>query len=79
MDGSYPAVLLEEAEDLDGHPVNADLLSAILLLAVSFGATVVWLFNNGRGQGASRSLGIDRFRWFLCALEDRPFLVVFRL
>ena len=79
LDGSYLAVSLEEAEDVDGHPVKADLLTALLLLAVSFGAAVVRLFNNGRGRGAFRSLGIGRFRWFLSVLEDRSFLSVFRL
>jgi hypothetical protein len=79
LEGSYLPVPLEEAEDVDKHPVNADLLTALLLLALSFRATVVWLLTNGRGQGACRSLGIDRRRWFLSALEDRPFLGVFRL
>jgi hypothetical protein len=79
LDGSYPAVPLEEAEGVDKHPVNADLLTALVLLAVSYGAAVVWLLTNGRGRGAFRSLGIDRCGWFLCALEDRLFLVVFRL
>jgi hypothetical protein len=79
LDGSYLAASLEEAEDVDGHPVKADLLTALLLLAVSFGAAVVRLLNNGRGRGAFRSLGIGRFRWFLSVLEDRSFLSVFRL
>jgi hypothetical protein len=77
-DGSYLAFPLAEAEDKDGHPVNADLLTALLLLAVSFGATVGPL-TNGRGRGAFRSVGIDRFRWFLSALGDRPSLGVLRL
>jgi hypothetical protein len=79
LEGSYLAVPLEETEDVDKHPVNADLLTALLLLAVSFGATVVWLLTNGRGQGACRSLGIERRWWFVSALEDRSFLGVFRL
>jgi hypothetical protein len=79
LEGSYLAVPLNEAEDVDKHPVDADLLSALLLLAVSFGATFLWLLTNGRGHGACRSLGIDRRRWFVSALEARPFLGVFRL
>ena len=67
------------AEEVDEHPVNAELLSALLLLALSIWVIVVWLLTNGRGQGACRSLGIDRRRWFLSALEDRSFLGVFRL
>jgi hypothetical protein len=79
LEGSYLAVPVEEAEDVDKLPVNAEVLSALLLLAVSFGATVVWLLTNGREQGACRSLGIDRRRWFVRALEDRSFLGVFLL
>ena len=77
MDGSFPAVPLEEAEDLDGHPVNADLLSALLLLAVSFGAIVVWSLANGWWHRAFRFVGLGRS--FLSTLEDRSFLSVFRL
>jgi hypothetical protein len=79
LEGSYLAVPPEEKEEGDKHPVNADLLSALLLLACSLGATVVWLLINGRGKGTFRSLGIDRRRWFLSALEARPFWGVFRL
>jgi hypothetical protein len=79
LEGSYLAVPLNEAEEVDKYPVDADLLSALLLLALSFWATVLWLLTNGRGHGACRSLGIDRRRWFLSALEDRSFLGVFRL
>jgi hypothetical protein len=79
LEGGYLAVPAEEAEEVDKHPVNAGLLSALLLLALSFWASVVWLLTNGRGHGACRSLGIDRCRWFVRALEDRSFLGVFRL
>ena len=79
LNGSYLAVPLEEAEEVDKYPVNADPLTALLLLADSFGASVVWLLTNGRGQGAFRSSGLDRRRSFVTTLEDRPFLGVFRL
>jgi hypothetical protein len=79
LEGSYLAVALSEAEEVDKHPVNAELLSALLLLAVSFWATVVWLLINGRVKGTFRSLGIDQRRWSLSALEARPLLGVFRL
>ena len=79
LDASYLAVPPEETEEVDKHPVNADLLTALHLLAVSFGATGVWLLINGHGQGTFRSLSIDRHRWLLSALEARPFLGVFRL
>jgi hypothetical protein len=78
LEGGYLAVAPEEKEEVDKHPVNADLLTA-LLLALSFWVIVVWLLTNARGHGASRSLGIDRRRGFLRAFEDRPFLGVFRL
>ena len=47
LDGSYLAVPPEEAEDVDEGPVNADLLSALFLLALSFRATFVWSLANG--------------------------------
>jgi hypothetical protein len=79
LDAIYLAVPAEEAEEVDEHPVNAYLLTALVLLALSFWATVVWLLTNGRRQGTFHSLGIDRRRRFLTTLEDRPFLGVFRL
>jgi uncharacterized membrane protein len=79
LEGSYLAVALGEAEEVDKYPVDADLLSALLLLALSFWATVLWLLTNGRGHGSCRSLCIDRRRWVLSALWDRSFLAVFRL
>jgi hypothetical protein len=65
------------AEEVDEHPVNAELLSALLLLAVSLGAIVVRVLSNGRGQGAFRFVGLGGS--LLSALEDRSFLGVFRL
>jgi hypothetical protein len=79
LEGSYLAVPLNEAEDVDKHPVDAEFLTALLPFALCFGASVGWLLSNGRGQGACRSLGIDRRWWFVSALEDSPFLGVFRL
>ncbi len=75
----YLAVAPEEAQDADGRPVNADLLSA-LLLAVCFGATVGWLLANGRGRRAFRFVSVDHRPSFVTtALADRSFLEVFRL
>jgi hypothetical protein len=79
LDGSYLAVPLEEAEDVDAGPVSADLLSALLLLAFSFRATFVWSLANGWWHRAFRFVGLDRRWWFVSALEDGPFLGVFRL
>ena len=75
----YLAVAPEEAEDADGRPVNADLLSA-LLLAVYFGATVGWPLTNGRGRRAFRFVGVDHRPSFVTtACKDGSFLEVFRL
>ena len=69
----------EEAEgNADGPTVNADLLSA-LLLVVCFGAIVGWPLANGRGQRAFRFVGLDRRPSFASAFGDRSFLGVFRL
>ena len=77
LDPIYLAISAEEAEEVDEHPVDADLLSALLLLALSFWATLVWLLTNDRGHRAFRLVGLGR--WFLSALEHRSFLGVFRL
>jgi hypothetical protein len=79
LDGSYLAVPLEKAEDVDEGPVNADLLSALFLLALSFRATFIWSLANGWWHRAFRFVGLDRRWWCVSALEDRPFLGVFRL
>jgi hypothetical protein len=76
---AYLAVLQEEEQDTDGRPVNADLLSALLLLVVYFGAIVGWLLANGRGQRSFRFRGLDHRLSFVTSLEDRSFLGVFRL
>jgi hypothetical protein len=74
LDASCLAVSAEEAEK---HPVNAHLLSALLLVALCFWASVVWSLAHGWWHRASRSLGLGRS--FVSTLEDRPFLSVFRL
>jgi hypothetical protein len=75
----YLAVAPEEAQDADGRPVNADLLST-LLLAVCFGATVGWPLTNGQGRRTFRFVGVDQCPSFVTtACKDRSFLEVFRL
>jgi hypothetical protein len=75
----YLAVPQEEAaEDADGRPVKADLLSE-LLLVFCFGAILGWLLANGRGQRAFRFVGLDHRPSIVSALEDSSFLGVFRL
>jgi hypothetical protein len=79
LDGTYyPFALAEEADE---DPVNAGLLT-MLLLASFFGASVAWLLTNAQGQGAlcfssvgvvGGVLGSAREEYFL------PFLGMFRL
>ena len=78
-DGSYPLTLAEEAQETDSPPVNAYLLT-MLMLACSFGASVLrMLLTNARRQGAICSwIGDDR-AWLAVACEEPSFLGVFRL
>ena len=76
--GSSLSATEEYAKDADKRPVNADLLT-VLLLACFFGATVGWLLSNAPGPEASRSSSIARHPSFVFAREDAPFLGVFRL
>jgi hypothetical protein len=77
LDGAYLVAFGEEAEDADKHPLNADLLT-MLLLTVSFGLSVGWLLRNAQRQGALCSLAAVHPS-FATACEDLPFLGVFRL
>jgi hypothetical protein len=77
LSASYLAGPAEEAEDDARAPVNADLLTA-LLLAFSFGMSVGWLLANGRGQETLHSSGVARRPSFVVG-EDPPLLGVFRL
>jgi hypothetical protein len=77
--GSYPLMPAEEAQQTDRPPVNAYLLT-MLMLACFFGASVLrMLLTNALRQGAICSwIGGDR-RWLTVAHEDPSFLGVFRL
>jgi hypothetical protein len=77
LDPIYLAISAEEAEEVDDHPVNAELLSALLLLALSLWATAACSLANGCWQRAFRLVSLGRS--VLTTLEDRPFLSVFRL
>jgi hypothetical protein len=76
-DGSYLFTPAEEVQKTDERPVNAYLLT-MLLLACSFGASVGWLRTNARRWGAICSSGVDR-RSLATAPEGPSFLGVFRL
>jgi hypothetical protein len=78
FNGSYLAVYGEEIQDSGKGPVNAGLLTA-LLLAFCFGAMIGWLLANGWGQETFRSSGITGRPSFVTTRKDRPFLGVFRL
>jgi hypothetical protein len=78
LNGTFLAVPGEEAQDSGRGPVNAGLLTA-LLLAFCFGAIIGWLLANGWGQQAFLSSGITGRPSFMTTRKDRPFLGVFRL
>jgi hypothetical protein len=74
-----PLMPAEEAQRTDRLPVNAHLLT-MLVLACSFGASVLsMLLTNARRQGAICSWSGDDRRWLAVAYEEPSFLGVFRL
>jgi hypothetical protein len=78
-DGSYPLTPAEEVQQTDRPPVNASLLT-MLVLACSFGASVLrTLLTNARKQGAICSWSGDHHPWLAVAYEEPSFLGVFRL
>ena len=77
LDGTYLIAPGEEAEDADKHPLNAELLTMLLLVGC-FGLSVGWLLRNAQRQGALCSLAGVRSS-FATICEDLPFLGVFRL
>jgi hypothetical protein len=78
-DRSYPLMPAEEAQQTDSLPVNAHLLT-MLMLACSFGASVLrMLLTNPRRRGAICSWSGDDRGWLSVAYEDPSFLGVFRL
>ena len=77
LDGTYLVALGDEAEDGEKSPLNAELLT-MLLLALSFGLSFGCLLRNAQRQGALCSLAGVRSS-FATICEDLPFLGVFRL
>jgi hypothetical protein len=78
-DASYPLTPAEEAQQSDNNPVNAYLLT-MLLLAYSIGTSVLRvLLTNARRQGATCSWSGDDRPWLTVAHEAPCFLGVFRL
>jgi len=77
-DGSYPITPAEELQETDKHPVNASLLS-MLLLSLSIGASVLWMLTSDRRRAAACFWGVDDRPLLAVAYEGSSFLGVFRL
>jgi hypothetical protein len=79
-DGSYPLATVEDLQETDKGPVNASVLTMLVLALVYFGACVGWLFmTNARRQGVMCCSLVDD-RWWLATVPEGPsFLGVFRL
>jgi hypothetical protein len=78
LDGSYYP--FAQAEEADEEPVNAELLTMLLLAVSFFGATTRWLLPNAQGQGVLcfSSFGVGEVLG-RAREEYLPFLGVFRL
>jgi hypothetical protein len=77
-EGSYLITTVEEVQERDRHPVNASLLT-MLMLTLSFGASVLWTATNGRRRRVACLWGGDDRGWLALAWEGPSFLGVFRL
>jgi hypothetical protein len=78
-DRSCPLTSAGEVQETDRYPVNAYLLT-MLLLACSFGASVLrMLLTNARKQGAICFWSGDDRPWLAVAYGEPSFLGVFRL
>jgi hypothetical protein len=79
-DGSYPLAPAEDLQETDKGPVNASLLTMLLLALVYFGACIGWLFmTNARRHGVMCFSLVDDRPWLAVAHEDPSFLRVFLL
>ena len=80
-DGNYPLTLAEEVQQTERHPVNASLLTMLLVVTVaSFAASVLlFLATNARRQGAIRSWVLEDRTWPNTGDERLSFLGLFRL
>jgi len=82
-DGSYPLTPAEEAQERDKRPINAFLLTMLVLVTVaSFGASVLSLLTmNSRTKrwGAICPWEVEVLPWLAATLEKPSFLGVFRL
>jgi hypothetical protein len=75
---SYPLTPAEEVHRTDKGPVNAYFLTMVVL-ALSFGPSVLSMATNDRRRAASCLWGVEDRRWLAVAHEGPSFLGVFRL
>ena len=80
-DGSYLLMPAEELQETDTLPVNAYLLTMLVLALASLGTSVGWLLmTNARRRGALVCSVVDDDRGWLAVIpESLSFLGVFRL
>jgi hypothetical protein len=79
-DRRYPLTPAEELQETDKGPVNANLLTMLLLAITSFGASLLWLLTtNARRRGAICSWGVEDRAWLAVAHEGPSFLGVFQV
>ena len=80
-DGSYLLMSAEELQETDKLPVNAYLLTMLVLALASLGTSVGWLLmTNARRRGALVCSVVDDDRGWLAVIpESLSFLGVFRL
>jgi hypothetical protein len=76
-DRSYlPLLYAEELQETDGSPVNASVLTMVVLAISSFGASFLWLLTtNARRRAAICSSGVEEDRSWLAAVHEGPFLL----
>ena len=79
-DGSYPLTPAVEFQEPDNGPVNAYLLTMLVLALASFGGSVGWLLmTNARRQGDMCCSLVDDRAWLATVHKGPSFLWVFRL
>jgi hypothetical protein len=78
-EANYPLTLGEEGQQAERHPVNASLLT-MLVLTLSFGASVLSMATNDRRRRAASCLwGVEDRPWLAATCQGPSFLGVFRL
>ena len=78
-DGSYPITPAEELQETDKRPISAHLLTMLLLVIVSLGASLLWmLMTNALRQGAICSSDVVRAS-LTTSCKEPSFLAVFLL